>query len=268
MISEEKQIYLNNKYNQEGSDLRKAQLRMLKMLIAFDKICKENDLTYWLASGTLLGAARHQGFIPWDDDLDVFMPRKDVSKLKKVFGKNIIYNFLVFQDIDTDPGDLGVWPRIRDIKTENTNHETFHDRLKYKGLAIDVFIVDEGVNIKLKKKLNILYDLFVNQPIYRRKYRFIKPFAKLNCHIFNKLVFPFFRLWKFNDKISEGYGCIYGKYQDKETIYPLKEIEFEGYKFPCPNNVPKYLEVHYGDWERIPDETEIHTHDVQIKFYE
>jgi len=67
--------------------VKEAQNTMLKLLLAFDKICQENQLTYWLDHGTLLGAVRHQGFIPWDDDLDVSMPREDYEKLVPGYSK-------------------------------------------------------------------------------------------------------------------------------------------------------------------------------------
>ncbi|MCS2388708.1 LicD family protein [Bacteroides thetaiotaomicron] len=72
---------LRAKYNPEGSDLRRAQLRMLDMLLYLDKVCKENEITYWLAAGTCLGAVRHGGFIPWDDDIDIFMMENEYKKL-------------------------------------------------------------------------------------------------------------------------------------------------------------------------------------------
>ncbi len=75
---------LKEKYNPEGSTLRKAQLRMLDMLKFIDSICKENDITYYLDCGNLLGAVRHQGFIPWDDDADIAMPLSDYRKFKKI----------------------------------------------------------------------------------------------------------------------------------------------------------------------------------------
>ncbi|MBD5280217.1 MAG: hypothetical protein HDS35_06710 [Bacteroides sp.] len=77
MIDPKLQAELRAKYNPEGSDLRKAQLRMLSLLIFLDKVCKDNNLEYWLDSGTLIGAARHGGFIPWDDDCDIEMMEKD-----------------------------------------------------------------------------------------------------------------------------------------------------------------------------------------------
>ena len=74
-------------YNPEGSTLRKDQLEMLEVLKAFSEICNENGIQWWLCSGTLLGAARHGGFIPWDDDIDVSMLKKDYRKLLKIMKK-------------------------------------------------------------------------------------------------------------------------------------------------------------------------------------
>ena len=69
------------KYNGDGTPLRKAQLCMLNILIEIDRICRKHDIPYWLDSGTLLGAVRHGGFIPWDDDFDVWMTRENIDKL-------------------------------------------------------------------------------------------------------------------------------------------------------------------------------------------
>ena len=73
-----------SKYNPEGSILRRAQLRELEILIEVDKICRKHNIEYFLDWGTLLGAVRHGGFIPWDDDIDISVRRKDYSRLCKV----------------------------------------------------------------------------------------------------------------------------------------------------------------------------------------
>lgn len=84
MIDFKTQEALRAKFNPDGSNLRKMQLRMLDMLKYIDKICREHNIKYWLSSGTCLGAVRHGGFIPWDDDCDIELLRKDYKKLIKI----------------------------------------------------------------------------------------------------------------------------------------------------------------------------------------
>ena len=84
MIDKQMQDSLRAKYNPDGSQLRELQLRQLEMLKFLDEVCRKHDLKYWLSYGTCLGAIRHGGFIPWDDDIDVEMPRTDYIKLQKI----------------------------------------------------------------------------------------------------------------------------------------------------------------------------------------
>ena len=86
-----------SKYNGEGTPLRMAQLRMLAILVEVDKICRKHNITYWLDYGTLLGAVRHKGFIPWDDDVDICVMRKDYDKLRKYLQQELPEQF-VFTD--------------------------------------------------------------------------------------------------------------------------------------------------------------------------
>lgn len=81
---------LRARFNPEGSLLWKHQQRMVELLLAFDTICKRHHIRYWLIGGTLIGAARHQGFIPWDDDMDVQMLREDYLKMIEILPANWI----------------------------------------------------------------------------------------------------------------------------------------------------------------------------------
>ena len=81
---------MNNKYKEKAltqQEVRKIQLKSLEILLYFKKICDENNLTFYLCGGCCIGSVRHSGFIPWDDDIDVFMPRKDYNKLQKIWNK-------------------------------------------------------------------------------------------------------------------------------------------------------------------------------------
>ena len=84
MITDTLQYELRERYNPNGSTLRRQQLRMFEMLQYIDTVCKNHGIRYWLCSGTLLGAVRHGGFIPWDDDVDIEMLREDYRKFVKV----------------------------------------------------------------------------------------------------------------------------------------------------------------------------------------
>ena len=97
----------------EGTDLQKAQRVMLRILKVFDAICKKYELTYWLDAGTLLGAARHGGFIPWDDDVDVAMPVDDYKKFCEIAPKEMPYD-MFFQTKQTDSKHDITWAKIRD----------------------------------------------------------------------------------------------------------------------------------------------------------
>ena len=89
-------------YNGEGTPLRTAQKKMLEVLLEFDRVCKKNGLVYWIDFGTLLGAVRHGGFIPWDDDIDLSMPPEDYRRFKEIAPGELGEDF-VLQTEETEP---------------------------------------------------------------------------------------------------------------------------------------------------------------------
>ena len=132
MIDAKLQQSLRERFNPEGSMLRRQQLRMLEILLYVDKVCKEHNIRYWLSSGTLLGAVRHGGFIPWDDDLDIEMLREDYEKFVKVFPNNEDF---ALQTLYTDPNYFNGFAKVRDLHSQISEFEL--DRhYKYRGLFI------------------------------------------------------------------------------------------------------------------------------------
>ena len=134
---------LKAEYNPEGSILRKCQLRMLEMLCYFDDICKKIGIEYGLDGGNVLGAVRHGGFIPWDDDIDVHIRKEDETKLIKYLLKNPHPQF-VLQCNKTDPKCYNPWPVLRDLKSEYFQDSASHNAKKYRGLQIDIFTMQKG----------------------------------------------------------------------------------------------------------------------------
>lgn len=269
-ISEELQKELRSQYNPEGSILRKGQLRMLELLKVLDKICRENDLKYWLSGGTLLGAVRHDGFIPWDDDIDVNMPREDAKKLKKLMGNKIFDGFAILQNTSTDPNYLpSSWMTLRDIKSEYVSNDLWHKRQKYKGLQVDIFIVERGVSPKLKHYVDWIHQQLIFRPWVGKKMKYLRWMSHLNHKFFDNILSPILHSLKFNNKITVGYGCIFCNPQNYEDIFPLGKIKFEGIEFNAPANTDAYLTNLFGDYLKLPDEGNRRTdHDFEIKFLE
>ena len=122
----------------KGEDFRKMQLTELDMLVEFDKVCRKYNINYVLFGGSLLGAVRHQGYIPWDDDADIGMLREDYETFKK-HKDEMNPNICFFQDHDTDPEYRG---KLR--RTGSTYIRVGQEHLKCKtGIFVDVFTMDD-----------------------------------------------------------------------------------------------------------------------------
>ena len=122
--------------NQEDeAQFRKTQLRLLN---AVDKICSAHGLTYWIDFGTLLGAVRHKGFIPWDDDIDVSMPMADYKKFLEIAEKELP-NDIFLQTPKTDPAYKQNFAKLRDCYSTYLEHRETDDGKYHKGIYLDVF---------------------------------------------------------------------------------------------------------------------------------
>ena len=143
MIDEKLQNDLRAKYNPEGSQLRQHQLRTLEILKIVDIICREHDINYWLSSGTLLGAVRHKGFIPWDDDVDIEMLRDDFKKFNEIIPQYLPENFKL-QNHKTDKCYYWPFSKVRDERYPIKEVCNTDIRYKYHGVYIDVFCIEKG----------------------------------------------------------------------------------------------------------------------------
>lgn len=274
IIDVEFQKKLREQYNPDGSTLRKAQLRMVELLKFIDKICTENNLRYWISFGTLLGAARHGGFIPWDDDTDICMPIEDVRKLKQIMLNNNPSKEFVLQCHENDPGyNRSQWVALRDLRSEYIQDNNFHNGLKYRGLQVDIFPVEENVSLGLKKCADFLQRYFITNPTVSNKwyYMIIKPFRKIVWYLLNNIIIPICHLFKNKRNcnsyiISYGVPIPYRYIGEKSDIYPVQRILFEKVEFNAPKEYDKYLSNLYGDWKRVPSPSKIKTHHVQVVF--
>lgn len=259
MINEDLNAELRQKYNPDGSELRRHQMDLLKVLDHFDSICKEHAIPYWLSSGTCIGAARHGGFIPWDDDIDVEMLRDDYLKFLKVFKEDDDY---VLQTYENDLFYTEPFPKLRYKKIEISEGD-FDKKYTYHGLFVDIFVMEPaplvpaaichffyGAMRHFSFKINTSNKLLVFA------YKLWKCFNVWLVK-FNRLLFG--HVWKDTLRHTFGVGKV-KKVRKRDEIFPLTNLEFEGKKYPVPGNYDMYLKRIYGDYMKLPDT--LHTHHI------
>lgn len=269
MLDKKTQEQLRKQYNPDGSNRREGQLRMLEMLFFFDEFCKKNNLNYWLDGGTLLGAIRHGGFIPWDDDLDVDMPYPDCVKLVKLFSDRQIGDY-VLQTHRTDEGYYRFWPVLRDTKSEYLHEDDLYTEktLKFRGCQIDVFPVVPryGKNVM---KVNLFTKKVVNK-LWMEKPQNNSLLVNMAFFMASKLIYPLLRFFgKSKDEhLTFDFGVGFeNEDRVKSEIFPLSEVVFEGHVFKAPNNPIAYCKRIYGDnCMEMPTGNQIYNHHVQIDF--
>ena len=254
-----------SKYNPEGSTLRKAQLRMLDILKAIDVICRRHNIPYFLESGTLLGAVRHDGFIPWDDDLDISILRKDYDKLRYYLMTELPDNY-VFQDRKTDYNYPMLLAKVRD--KHSYFEEEYTSKIKEKGIYVDIFSLEEIPCWKWKQILDYAYGHSV---------RAIHNYTTPSDKALSLLVFPFawigVQLTRIINRfipcsiVSYEYGRKTYIQYDLKDIFPLKERKFEDGLFYVPNHTNTILQILFGDYMQIPPKEKRVVHTNKIEFY-
>lgn len=257
---------LMEKYNPEGSVLRKSQLRMLDMLLYIDKICKEQNIEYCLDGGNVLGAVRHGGFIPWDDDVDITLTNDNYKKLCKYLKKHKHHQY-VLQDHSTDSGYYGFWSVLRDTKSEYLQDNLSHKMRKYRGLQIDIFPIEKQ-HIFLFQRCSA-YLASLNSK-YFLKYKMI---YGMLFYLHNKIINSIFRLFGklFGDEKNYfySYGSAFMQKIKVEDYYPYSSIKFEGVCFPAPHSVDGYLKGMYGsNYMELPPIDKRDHHHAEYKIWD
>lgn len=239
-----------------------------ELLIKFADLCDTLNLRYSLGGGTLLGAIRHKGFIPWDDDIDVMMPRKDYDTLVS----NVkIHNYdFKFKCYETDVTHMKLFANIMDVNTVIYDEDTGE---KSRGISIDVFPLD-GLGDTEKnaiKRFNktMLYRELLNAKTWNHFFLskthawYYEP-IRLIMFIMSRFVDGRKLLYKI-DKVNraidfdnaEYAGCVCGSYRKKEimkrkTFDQFIDVEFEGRKFKAIKGYDQYLTQHYGNYMELP----------------
>lgn len=248
-----------SRYNPEGSALRRDQKELLRMLEKLAEICDANGIRWWLSSGTLLGAMRHGGFIPWDDDVDIVMLREDCERLEKVLLEMDDEEY-VFHSGKTDPDYVYVFGKFRRREGNCEVKDSRNIYYKWKGLSIDIFSIEKTSYIAAQLarffyKTAHSVSVSVKNARWRHRLISVANFFGYRC------VFPFFRLLgRINPReeyhYTMGIGWAKSTFYHKD-IFPLAKARFEGLVLPVPKDADAYLTNVYGDWRRLPSEEQI-----------
>ncbi|MCK9191691.1 MAG: LicD family protein [Sphaerochaetaceae bacterium] len=263
--------------------LRDIQLQELNILIDVARICEENNIRYTLAYGTLIGAVRHKGFIPWDDDIDVAVPRDDYNRLKKYFAEH-----------DTKYKVFGGYYSLGDCTTSfmkvcNQKIHIIEKGLELEnGLGIDIFPIDGfGDDEEKAKKIAKRYWFLVsreyclrepNNP-YIKNASFIKKVSKRLLNVVYRVI-GIKNIEKKIEKLvtsnsfddSKWTGNItaeaggFDSLFDTDVYRDFVDVEFEGHLFKSLKKQDEYLTRIYGDYMKLPPESEREgKHELQVR---
>ena len=278
-----------------ADELKQIQL---EMLLELDEYCQQHNLTYFMCGGTLLGAVRHKGFIPWDDDIDILMPRKDYEKLLNSYhDENNRYRMFSVEKGDAVPLYMTMQNTYTTVKNLRGEKFFYSDHV-----FIDIFPIDELSNNKtiriltcyIKEILIYLYhgSILDFEPTKRYKdknggifnwrakirtvikYIFIILFHQTNSNMWGRLANRISRFWEGRN--TNWQGCMMtaahhnnglSEILPKEVFSDTVKLNFEGYRLNAMIGYEEYLTSLYGDYMKMPPKDKQVSHHDFRAFY-
>ena len=226
-------------------DARKLQLANLALLKELDYVCRQNELTYWIDFGTLLGAVRHKGFIPWDDDIDVGMLRKDYDKIIDAFNKS-----------SRNPD---IYATYWGSKKNSCQYYIRIEHKKLRDLYVDIFPYDfYGKTLTENEQLNKTKKKKKKKKNMQKKCdgkdtdKILKTVAEERTKLLYQTEGKSDLVWglDFNHRWKNWFSSY-------DEIFPIKTINFEGINLSCINKPETYLKKVYGDYMAYPNKISV-----------
>ena len=264
---------LRQRFNPDGSLLRRQQIRMLDILLEVDKICKKHHIQYWLSSGTLIGAMRHNGFIPWDDDLDIEMMRSDYLRLMKVLPTELP-EWLALQNNETDPNYFYFYAKVRDKRSKMLEQNRYDRLWKEQGIYIAIFPMEQHplwMQKLAEKTVGHMYKVWRTSTDDQKAIKKVRRIFNIN----NRIIFPCLRTLLHLTSyilhlkvITSGMGIPFHNPRYAEEIFPLTTHVFEDHQLPVPHNTDAHLRHIFGDYMQLPDLDKLTPHVGKLEFFD
>ncbi len=275
----------------KGKRIHVDELKNLEkeILVFIKNFCDSNEIIYFLSGGTLLGALRHQGFIPWDDDIDIMLPRPDYEKFIKMFPRHPYLKLCVNSNHPNYPFAFATVNDTRTVKVEDKLRSEVSECL---SVNVDVFPIDglpDSVedSIEFFKKIKMCQNMqecatkkFGKGPSLHATilknagilvYRILEKFGlssisdKVQKFASTAMLYPYEKSKYVGVTAISHYGI--KERNVKDDYFPVRKVIFEGEEFNCPNNYDVYLSQLYGDYMTIPPIEMQQTHHTSNCFW-
>lgn len=250
----------------ESKNVKEVQGKILEIMKYIDTLCRQNGITYYIMGGTALGAVRHGGFIPWDDDLDIFMTPSEYEKFKTVFQKENSNQF-VLQEWRTTP-DYLEYAKVR-MNGTTFIEEGFKDNKDlHQGIYVDIMILHKVPKNRMIQRVVYYESKFVT--LYALSQRNWKPKSMVQKFALNALRFMpckqmakyfYRRIYKYDNKQDNFMYCYWitpAKFRsglfDASFFSDPMDVPFEDTVLMGSRKIKEYLEYRYGDYMKLPSE--------------
>lgn len=261
-----------------GDSLERLQAAEREIMVAIDKVCRDHGIDYFLDGGSCLGAVRHGGFIPWDDDIDIGMSKKDYERFCEIAPRALPQGYSLHSSTDT-PGFSALWVKVFKDDTRFID-DNAHEAGCEQGIFVDVFAYCQLDEDETRAKKQLRTARLAQVKSYLRHFSRpklsastpLRPLVMLGCKVVHHTIA---RFWKqdrlqacfdgaFDTDTPSGtwteaaYGY-YGTFDDN-VLFPTRDIEFDGLTLRAPHDADAFLTTIYGKYLELPPETERYTH--------
>ena len=249
--------------------IKQIQAKILEIMVYIDEICRSHGIDYYIMGGTAIGAVRHQGFIPWDDDLDIFMTPDNYQEFKKVFLTEKDQRFELQEwRLGNNPLE---YAKVRMNGTTFIEGQFKQNSNMHHGIFVDIMILHKCPKSRIKQYILFLFSRYVTiQALAERNWTPKSKFQAMMLKVIRLLPKHFLtgycyqQIYRYDKQDVQDYRYCYfiTPARFDQAVFPQEmfmepiEIPFESAKLLAPTDIKGYLKIRYGDYMKLPPEEE------------